>query len=183
MEPTALDVILKISSLFAGSTALFFWWDKFKNRSQIKIWSIKLIAFPNKLPIILFEAENLGLVSMSITPEIILKGYVPKDGKNKVAKKKRFKYGFASYVFTITESQNRNMPPRTPLNFTAGCNPPDNIYPFLRLNTYLFSATIGATKKIREKSLNGERLGSFRYYYEKLIFLIFSRFIFQKDSG
>lgn len=178
MEPTALDVFLKVSSFLGGSTALFFWWDRIKNRSRIKIWSIKLIAFPNKLPIISFEAENLGLVSMSIIPEIILKGYVPKNSK-----KKRFKYNFTSYVFTITDPLNRNMPPRTPLKFTASCNPSDNMYPFLRLNIYLISPTVGAPKIIREKSLNGKRLGILRYCYEKLIFLIFRRFIFQKELG
>jgi len=162
---------LRILTIIGGSGGIFYLYDRFRNRLRIKIRIVETNKhlINNKPYSITIEAENLGNTPTSIEPAIVLISYIPPVVKK--IKTTRFKKSI--YVYEIDPSQKRNLPPRSPVKFTAFCDSRDDEKPFLQLGIYFFKPTVGRKKIIYVKKEGEQQISVIKYLFLEVMYLFF----------
>ena len=163
---------LRILSLIGGTGGLVYWYDRYKNRSRLRVMLLDLGLMPRagkQQAYIRFEAENFGTIPISIEPYVLLKGFIPLA----VQKKSGHKLKRSSYVYEI-DSNERNLPPHVPKIFEAFDNVGE-MRPFLWFMTYTFTPTRGKAQKLRIRSAENFQLSYARYIYELLSYALFNK--------
>ena len=156
-----LEFLLKLLALFGGSTGFFYWYDRIKNRARLKIRisDLGIFAKKNEPAYIKFEAENLGLLPMSLKPTIIVKGHCLNNNGRFYNKQK-----IRIYTYSIIDA-DRHLAPRKARILTAKCDA-TNISQSLWFMVYIFTPTIGWKCRIRIRSALGTHLSYLKYDYE-----------------
>lgn len=171
---------LRILTVIGGTGGLLYWYDRYQNRSRIKIRLHALGLVPNssdKKKHIIFEAENFGASPVSLEPYVLLKGIVPVE----VRLKPNRRLFWSKYSYKI-ETSERYLPPHQPKRFQASSDHDDAASPFLWLMTFTFLATKGRPHRIRIRSADGCRLSYLRYIYELAIFTAFNKLFFNEKA-
>jgi len=161
---------LRLLTLLGGTGGLVYWYDRIKNRLRIKIRFLVLNThlINNKPYSITFEANNIGDMPTSIESTIILKGYIPSIMKK--IKTSRFKKSL--YTYEIDSSQNRHLPLREPIQFTAICSSKDYEKPFLILGFYIFTLTVGKKRIIYIQKEGKSQISLLKYLFYEAIYWI-----------
>ena len=155
---------LRVLTLVGGSGGLVYWYDRYKNRTRLRIKILNLgLTQPdpnnNKMRI-QFEIENLGTKPTSIDNLVYVSGITPKCIPNSTGKKHTFTYKL--------NNADRNLPPHDPRTFEAYANWDDRMR-FIWFIRITFTATRGRSKTIFIRSISNKRLNGLRYIYERYI--------------
>jgi hypothetical protein len=164
---------LRILTLIGGTGGLLYWYDRYQNRSRIKIRLHSLGLVPDtsdQKKHIIFEAENFGTAPVSLEPYVLLKGVVPVE----VRIKPNRRLYWSRYNYKI-ETSDRYLAPHQPKRFQASCDCNDAATPFLWLMTFIFLPTRGRPRRIRVRSASGFTLSYLRYIYELTLFTGFNK--------
>ncbi len=164
-----LDDPMRILALIGGSGGLVYWYDRYKNRTRLRVRLLDLGLYPkhgNTESCIRFEAENFGTVPISLEPIVYLSGIIPQVMRREPEKKlKRCAYSYE------IRSSDRSLPPHVPKTFEAYCTA-DDMQPFLWFMTYTFKPTRGKVKKIRIRSADNFQLCFARYIWELAAYFV-----------
>src|SRR5712692_10356790 len=158
-------------------------------RTQLRVWRItecfggqldlELREMGGKVPPdeVRFEIENLG-VETSLTPAVVLTGYLPKPDRDR----RRVVLGpLRRFNFDVKDVERR-LPSHTPVRLTAVL-PTEDVYGAelegwreeaavlgaIWFKTYTFTPTGGRPARIRMRSADGVRLGRVRFWWEVLL--------------
>jgi len=165
---------LRILSLVGGSGGLVYWYDRYRNRTRLRVKLLDLGLSPHygkQQLCIRFEAENLGTLPVSLEPLVLLSGIIPVVMRKKLGP--RLQRNLYNYEII---SQDRNLPPHAPKIFEA-YGDVDDIRPFLWFIIYRFTPTRGKVRKIRIRSSDKFRLSCLRYVYELMLYAIAEKLI------
>lgn len=158
------DDPLRILYILGGSGGIIYWWDRWRNRPQIRVRLLNeefnSIDEDTLEITTTFEVENLGDLT-SLEPNVEFSGYTPRQEKKNI-------------IQPIVEN-DRSLPAHTAKIFTLRIRETGK-YPFLLLRTYVFKVTRGKGKRIQIWSESGNKIGSLHYVYALFMFKWFGKF-------
>ena len=142
--------------------AVFKWGAVWAGRRKIQVRILRenfdLKGEPNVEIMLRFEVTNLGEKQTSLEPFIIVTSLTPKTEKRK-------------FRLSVQES-DRQLPPHTPKSFTAK-SVVNAVYSFCWYKKYHFKITRGSGSIVRYRNAKNEEIGSWRYWFEYLLFRYF----------
>lgn len=160
------DFTQKLLVIVGGSGGIVYWYDRFLNRSRLKIhtWDeTQYDDFGTESYFIDFEIESLGNESNSLEKYISMRSF---SGANN-----KFLCNF------IIERPDRNLPPHTPQSFRAhlhsGITTEDLVFSWFK--RYSIVPTRGRGKIIYIRCADKVRLSYIRYEYERFMAYWFNR--------
>jgi hypothetical protein len=152
---------LKILYLFGGAGGIWFWVDKWVNRTRVQV-IIKTETYDpqnNKCKTkITFFCRNLGKATTSLNTSIVVSAYT-KEGKH-------LKYSL------ILDGKDHDLPPHKTMQFTASADLPVS-YCFALLKAYKFNLTIGSNKVVFTYGNHKSVVNRFKYDFGAFIFKYF----------
>ena len=164
-----LDDPMRLISLIGGSGGIVYWFDRYKNRTRLRVRLLRLGIDPSEACIV-FEAENIGNSPMSLEPLVYLKGIIPTE----MRKERGRRLKLSKYSYEIG-SPHRSLPPHVPQRFEARCDEVDDMRPYLWFMTYKFTPTRGRPRKIRVRSGVDVRLLYAKYLWELTLYALANR--------
>ena len=156
------DLAIKALATIAAPGGIWFWIDKFRNRICIKIRKLGFPRGDTSIRGITFEAENVSSTLTSFEPKFTLTGYSPERRKQ-------------TYTFTI-DGADRQLPSHVSKQFVGWHNHAENrILIFLWFMTFQLPLSRGRCVRLRVRNSRFERIGFFRFHWERLLFIWFRR--------
>jgi hypothetical protein len=154
---------LKVLYLFGGAGGIWFWIDKWANRTRIQVTIKSEIYDPQNQKCktkINFSCRNLGKATTSLNTKIVVSAYT-KEGKYQ-------KYDL------ILDGKDHDLQPHKTIQFTASADLPASYF-YAVFKAYKFDLTVGLNKTIftyaSYKSVANRfkyDLGAFRFKYFKV---------------
>ena len=154
---------IRILSLVGGAGGLMYWFDRYKNRTRIKvkIINIGLITKTGSDQVVIrIEVENIGTLPNSIDEDIVLSGIIPKCVPGSVGERKLYHYKI--------NTTDRNLPPHKPIIIEAHTTA-DDMMAFLWFMILKIRTTRGRSKTVFIRSASNSRLSWHKYLYERVI--------------
>ncbi len=152
---------IRILTVIGGAGGVVYWWDRFRNRSRLRVRLLSETSATGSPAILRFEAQNLGSGPMSLEPVVVLTGYTPMKREPRL------------YYFAIAQTTDRSLPPHSPRTFDA-TSPTDDegAMGFLWYRQYTFSATRGRTRRVLTRYVDGPLIPAWRFRIERLLFRV-----------
>lgn len=150
---------IRLLTVTGGAGGVAYWADRIRNRSRLRVRILREQSGSEKLPLLRFEAQNLGVSPMSLEPVIVVTGYTPLKRQRRV------------YHFAVDQAVDRSLPPHTPRTFEAKAPlDPEGAMGFLWYRQYTFAATRGRARRVRLRYVDGPVLSAWRFRIESPLF-------------
>lgn len=158
-----LDPILKAAGIVAAAAGgIWVWYQRYRDRTQVRIRKLRLAQGDTTTRKISFEAENIGTSVTSLEPSLSLTAYSPERRRQR-------------YCFVIDE-KDRQLPVHVTKQFTGTHNEVENrVMLFVWFMTFRIPLTRGHTVTVRIRNADFKPIGFWRFYIERLFFMAFGR--------